>query len=151
MNRELMRKAGEVGVSVASLWVIWQLINSAFSRDVRRQILERDGYRCVSCGETQNLQAAHKDHRKNQPGYDKKETGETKCARCHYLSHFHQEDVNITWHHHLSACNLAWSDLPAEVKITLPSPDMFEPIHRPHKEKPMKQMTLFPLPAEARA
>ena len=47
----------------------------AFSRKVRREIFERDGGKSVISGETENLEAAHINHDKKSPDYNKAHNG----------------------------------------------------------------------------
>ena len=53
---------------------------------LRRQILERDGWRCQDCGSSQNLQIHHKKLR-SQSGHDAEENLITLCAQCHMRIH----------------------------------------------------------------
>lgn len=66
----------------------------AFSKGVRRQILERDGYRCVVCGGTDHLEAAHKDHNRDNPKYNTAENGFTADPYCHMIDHIDRAGQN---------------------------------------------------------
>lgn len=66
----------------------------AFTRGVRRQILERDGYRCVVCGATDHLEAAHINHSKKNPRYNDPGNGRTLCTDCHYTDHINRHGNN---------------------------------------------------------
>jgi hypothetical protein len=58
----------------------------AFSGGVRNQILERDGHKCVVCGSTEHLEAAHKNHSRGK-NYNHPEMGRTLCSACHLDEH----------------------------------------------------------------
>lgn len=62
-----------------------RLNEEAYAR-LRRQILERDGWRCQGCGAPQDLQIHHKKFR-SQSGDDAEENLITLCAHCHVRIH----------------------------------------------------------------
>jgi 5-methylcytosine-specific restriction endonuclease McrA len=51
-----------------------------------RRVLERDGWRCQSCGSMQQLQIHHKQFRSHS-GDDSEENLITLCDQCHKLIH----------------------------------------------------------------
>jgi 5-methylcytosine-specific restriction endonuclease McrA len=53
---------------------------------LHRQILDRDHWRCQSCGSMQNLQVHHLLYR-SQTGGDVEENLVTLCAVCHHKQH----------------------------------------------------------------
>ena len=55
-------------------------------RQLHRQILERDGWRCQSCGSMQHLQVHHVTFR-SQSGDDVERNLITLCAECHENVH----------------------------------------------------------------
>lgn len=66
----------------------------AFSSGVRRQILERDGYRCTVCGATDHLEAAHLNHNRDYPGYNSPDNGVTLDPYCHLIDHIERAGQN---------------------------------------------------------
>ena len=55
-------------------------------RELHRQVLERDGWRCQICGTMQNLQVHHLKFR-SQSGSDEEQNLITLCAECHEQVH----------------------------------------------------------------
>ena len=55
-------------------------------RELHRQVLERDGWRCQDCGSMQHLQVHHLEFR-SQSGDDEEQNLITLCAGCH--EHLH--------------------------------------------------------------
>jgi 5-methylcytosine-specific restriction endonuclease McrA len=55
-------------------------------RELQRQVLERDGWRCQVCGNMQNLQIHHLRFR-SQSGGDVEQNLITLCAECHEQTH----------------------------------------------------------------
>ncbi len=53
---------------------------------VRRQIFERDGWRCQICGSFSNLEVHHQQFR-SQSGPDADDNLITLCSRCHSEIH----------------------------------------------------------------
>jgi ATP-dependent DNA helicase RecQ len=53
---------------------------------LRRQVLERDGWRCQTCGSMQQLQVHHIKLRSHSGG-DVEQNLITLCARCHARTH----------------------------------------------------------------
>ncbi len=51
-----------------------------------KQVLERDGWRCQSCGALRDLQVHHLQFR-SRLGADRLRNLITLCARCHRLKH----------------------------------------------------------------
>jgi 5-methylcytosine-specific restriction endonuclease McrA len=55
-------------------------------RQLCREVLQRDGWRCQSCGGLENLQMHHKEFR-SRSGDDSEDNLITLCARCHRSFH----------------------------------------------------------------
>jgi len=55
-------------------------------RDLHRQVLERDGWRCQVCGGMQHLQVHHLKFRSHS-GSDVEQNLITLCAKCHEQVH----------------------------------------------------------------
>ncbi len=55
-------------------------------KDLCRQVLKRDGWRCQNCGAMENLQVHHIRWRSHL-GHDVSENLITLCARCHECEH----------------------------------------------------------------
>jgi hypothetical protein len=53
---------------------------------LRRQVLERDGWRCQVCGSSAKLQVHHL-RRRSKLGGDENENLITLCAACHHQQH----------------------------------------------------------------
>ena len=58
-------------------------------RQLHRQVLERDGWRCQLCGSMKSLQVHHKQLRSHS-GSDVEENLITLCDHCHSLVHHGQ-------------------------------------------------------------
>ncbi len=54
--------------------------------NLRIQVLERDGWKCQSCGRASNLHVHHIKYRSHL-GHDAAENLLTLCADCHRASH----------------------------------------------------------------
>ena len=61
-------------------------LDSRSYRELHRQVLERDGWRCQNCGSMQNLQVHHLTFR-SQSGSDVEQNLITLCAKCHVAMH----------------------------------------------------------------
>ena len=61
-------------------------LNSDSYRELHRQVLERDGWRCQICGSMQHLQVHHLKFRSHS-GDDLEENLFTLCADCHARVH----------------------------------------------------------------
>ena len=55
-------------------------------RELQRQVLERDGWRCQNCGTMHNLQVHHLKFRSHSGG-DEEQNLITLCAGCHEQMH----------------------------------------------------------------
>ncbi len=55
-------------------------------RELHWQVLERDGWRCQSCGSMQHLQVHHLTFR-SQSGGDLEQNLITLCTKCHEQAH----------------------------------------------------------------
>jgi 5-methylcytosine-specific restriction endonuclease McrA len=61
-------------------------LDSTSYRDLQRQVMERDGWRCQVCGSMQNLQVHHLKLR-SQSGGDVEQNLITLCVACHEQVH----------------------------------------------------------------
>ncbi len=61
-------------------------LDSESYRELHRQVLERDGWRCQTCGSMQHLQVHHQKFR-SQSGSDVEQNLITLCAECHACTH----------------------------------------------------------------
>jgi 5-methylcytosine-specific restriction endonuclease McrA len=61
-------------------------LDSMSYRELHRQVLERDGWRCQNCGSKHNLQVHHLKFR-SQSGGDEEQNLITVCADCHARIH----------------------------------------------------------------
>ena len=64
-------------------------------RELHRQVLERDGWRCQLCGSMQNLQVHHLKFRSHSGG-DQEQNLITLCAKCH--EQMHREPRRCSFH-----------------------------------------------------
>jgi 5-methylcytosine-specific restriction endonuclease McrA len=55
-------------------------------RELRKQVLRRDGWRCQLCGSMTNLEVHHKQFRSHS-GNDQEENLITLCFNCHFSTH----------------------------------------------------------------
>jgi len=56
--------------------------------NLHRQVLDRDGWRCQTCGSMQHLQVHHLKFRSHLGG-DEEQNLITLCAKCHLRMHRH--------------------------------------------------------------
>jgi 5-methylcytosine-specific restriction endonuclease McrA len=61
-------------------------LDATSCRDLHRQVLERDGWRCQACGSMQHLQVHHLKLR-SQSGGDVEQNLITLCVECHEQVH----------------------------------------------------------------
>jgi 5-methylcytosine-specific restriction endonuclease McrA len=61
-------------------------LDSESYRELHRQILKRDGWRCQACGTMRHLQVHHQQAR-SQSGDDMEQNLITLCAACHAAAH----------------------------------------------------------------
>jgi 5-methylcytosine-specific restriction endonuclease McrA len=61
-------------------------LDSESYRELHRQVLERDGWRCQACGSMQHLQVHHLKLRSHSGGYVEPNLI-TLCANCHEQVH----------------------------------------------------------------
>jgi 5-methylcytosine-specific restriction endonuclease McrA len=61
-------------------------LDSKSYRELHRQVLERDGWRCQACGSMQHLQVHHLELR-SQSGGDVEQNLITLCVACHEQVH----------------------------------------------------------------
>jgi 5-methylcytosine-specific restriction endonuclease McrA len=59
-------------------------------RQLTRQVLARDGWRCQDCGTARDLQVHHMRSR-GRLGNDAEENLITLCAGCHQAKHLHRQ------------------------------------------------------------
>jgi len=63
-------------------------------RELHRQVLKRDGWRCQACGSMQHLQVHHEKFRSHS-GDDVERNLITLCARCHEQVHLKAEPPRL--------------------------------------------------------
>ena len=61
-------------------------------RELCREVLERDGWRCQSCGRTEDLQVHHIKPR-SRLGDDSAENLIALCVKCHQDAHGHSASI----------------------------------------------------------
>jgi len=61
-------------------------LDSIAYKNLRQQVLRRDGWRCQSCGTMSNLEVHHKQFR-SRSGHDSEENLITLCSACHASMH----------------------------------------------------------------
>ena len=61
-------------------------LNQQLYDQLRLQVLQRDGWRCQSCGSMSNLEVHHKQFR-SHTGEDSEQNLITLCAACHLVTH----------------------------------------------------------------
>ena len=117
-------KPSETVKDIALILGILFLSQFAFTRKVRREIIDRDGYACVICGSTSGCNCAHIDHSKDSPVYNDASNGRVLCDEHHYLDHYNREDSNIGLNKAQNRWALAsiWSRLTEDKKKKLPPP-----------------------------
>jgi 5-methylcytosine-specific restriction endonuclease McrA len=64
-------------------------------RELHRQVLDRDGWRCQTCGSMQDLQVHHLKFR-SQSGGDVEQNLITLCSNCH--ARIHQRPGHCNFH-----------------------------------------------------
>ena len=95
MNKENALKILEGAVKVAvpvGIMIYGSVF--AFSSGTRKQILERDNYRCRICGATDHLEAAHINHNKDHPKYNDPSNGRILCTEHHLADHINRHGRN---------------------------------------------------------
>ena len=61
-------------------------LGADFYRQLHRQVLERDGWRCQLCGTMSNLEVHHQNFR-SRSGDDSEQNLITLCTKCHVQVH----------------------------------------------------------------
>ena len=79
-------KSRKNGMSVLRQRKPRQRLDPERYRDLRKQVLERDGWRCQSCGSPRHLQVHHRPFR-SRLGDDTAENLITLCVDCHRSEH----------------------------------------------------------------
>lgn len=84
----------EIVTGLVGTVALYELSKIAFSYKVRKQIAKRDNHQCVSCGETEYLEAAHINHNKRNRRYNHPSNGRLLCICCHLEDHQLREGRN---------------------------------------------------------
>ena len=94
----------------------------AFSKRSRKKIRDRDGNKSAESGKGGVLQAAHYNHDKRNPNYNKPENGRLLTKREHYLDHFNNHGSNgLSKENNLQSLKGLFCTLSAKDKINLPN------------------------------
>lgn len=99
------------------------LLTTAFSHKSREAILKRDGGKSVLSGETEHLHAAHWDHSRSNPDYDKPENGRMLTRREHYIDHYTRTDNGLTPEQNYYGMQKLWESMTPQERAGLPSPE----------------------------
>lgn len=87
----------------------------AFSAAVRKIIGDRDGWKSVKSGETDNLHAAHINHDKSSPRYNDPSNGRMLTRAEHYDDHVNREGRNgLSRGQNLWALKALWGSMSEE-------------------------------------
>ena len=81
-------------------------------QDVRRQVFQRDGWRCVECGRAGRLECDHITPLQREPGQDPFDVNglQTLCRKCHIEKTRHENRRELT------PAEAKWRDLVAELR-----------------------------------
>jgi hypothetical protein len=115
------RNLALIGAGVA----LYEIGNSAFSKPVRDAIIKRDGGKSVWSGETEDLEAAHISHDKNDPYYDDASNGRTLTHREQYIDHFNRHgtvSIGSSESENKSSLGIIYHTLDEEKREGLPPP-----------------------------
>lgn len=113
----------------ATLLFSLMLSSMAFSYSTRKEMLERDNHASVESGKTNNLEAAHYSHDKNNPDYDSVNNGRMLTRAEHYMDHYTRHgrsDLGLTRRQNRWALNTIWSRMTKKEKKGLPPPPRYE-------------------------
>lgn len=92
MRETMIVNLVEKGVTLATAIAICNMVTASFTAYVKQEIRKRDEYKCLRCGEIENLECSHKNHSRNNPRYNDPDNGELLCALHHYLYHLAYKD-----------------------------------------------------------
>lgn len=70
------------------------LSTAAFSREIKKRMLDRDDGHCTECDSDVNLEASHYNHDKNNDDYNNLDNGRILCTRCHLKDHIENKGKN---------------------------------------------------------
>lgn len=87
MTKEREFRYKDVLIPLSTVGFFLLISFGAFSRGVKREIHERDGWVCVGCGKTYPLEASHYNHNRSYPDYNTADNGDTRCPACHLEQH----------------------------------------------------------------
>lgn len=107
-----------------ALVALYGVSTLAFSKPVRRQIVQRDGAD-VWTGETENLEAAHISHQRTDK-YNTVENGRLLTTQDHYIDHFNRhgsKTLGLSEEGNKWSLNAIWSRLTDDAKAKLPPPE----------------------------
>lgn len=110
-------------VPLASLGLLVVAAFSAFSRETREKIWERDKGRSAESGMAGDLECAHYDHSRGSH-YDDPENGRLLTTREHYLDHYYRHGHNgLTKSQNRWSLDKIWERLSDSEREGLPTPD----------------------------
>jgi len=104
-------KPSELLSTLAVIGGLLLLSEFAFSKGVRKQILDRDKHKSVWSGKTENLEAAHISHNKADPKYNTAENGRMLTTGEHLQDHINRagtEGLGLSNYGNDWAINMIW-------------------------------------------
>jgi hypothetical protein len=95
VNKEQLRSAAEITLNTTALLLLFRLITSSFSYEVREQIRKRAGYRSELSGrDDEPLECAHWNHDKTEQTYDDPDNGRLLLLSEHLQDHIDRAGEN---------------------------------------------------------
>ena len=123
---KIVETAQEYWLILSLLAASFPIFGMAFSYFVKQQIRERDGWKSVISGRTDNLEAAHINHDKSSKQYDDSRNGRLLTTDEHYQDHYNRhgkKGLGLTKKQNKWALQKIWKRLSAEERKKLPPPD----------------------------
>jgi 5-methylcytosine-specific restriction endonuclease McrA len=70
-----------------------ELLSDPRWKAVANEVKQRDGYKCVECGSTENIDAHHTEYHSKIPWETPIEYIKTLCHDCHKMAHYYEKKI----------------------------------------------------------